>query len=103
MEEKQITHLKQPKESVYTCPKCGKNETNTEINLNTGQVLIICSNKTCHNVRSKSCVLACSASFLIKDDQKHVYLGERRRELNCSGMDAFWNSIELEDQFWALK
>jgi hypothetical protein len=36
-----------------SCPNCGKKGTKTEVDPNTGQVLIICSNKQCHSLRAK--------------------------------------------------
>ena len=35
------------------CPKCGKTETTVEIDSKTGNAFFVCSNKSCHTLRSK--------------------------------------------------
>jgi len=32
------------------CPKCGKRGTETEVDPNTGQVYVVCSNTACHSL-----------------------------------------------------
>jgi hypothetical protein len=47
------SHKNMKIEQSDSCPKCGRSGTKTEIDPNTGGVLIVCSNRACHSLRSK--------------------------------------------------
>jgi ssDNA-binding Zn-finger/Zn-ribbon topoisomerase 1 len=40
-------------DSGNVCPKCGRSSTVTEVDPNTGQIFIVCSNKACRAVKAK--------------------------------------------------
>jgi uncharacterized OB-fold protein len=47
-EGKTVTHTDRT-----ICPRCGKSGTVTEVDLNTGEVLLVCSSRTCRALRAK--------------------------------------------------